>query len=206
MTDIVGGHVVSSISETGAALTLIQDGKLKALGITASTRHPQLPQVPTMAEALGLPGFEAVSWHVLMAPSATPRPDRGAPACRDDEHHRRCRLPEARQRGRPDAARPALDRRHREIHQERTRPLERCRHPARAGGNALAASGGHSAFGCAFLCATSAAMRSSRQRCFLRMASLDGAVPQLSTARPTFSLPHTSGVTGRAEVRYSVSP
>ena len=49
VTDIVGGHVVSSISETGAALTLIQDGKLKALGITASTRHPQLPQVPTMA-------------------------------------------------------------------------------------------------------------------------------------------------------------
>jgi tripartite-type tricarboxylate transporter receptor subunit TctC len=74
VTDIVGGHVVSSFSETGAALTLIQDGKLKALGITASTRHPQLPQVPTMAEALGLPGFEAVSWHVLMAPSATPRP------------------------------------------------------------------------------------------------------------------------------------
>ena len=74
VTDIVGGHVVSSISETGAALTLIQDGKLKALGITASTRHPQLPQVPTMAEALGLPGFEAVSWHVLMAPSPTPRP------------------------------------------------------------------------------------------------------------------------------------
>ena len=73
VTDVVGGHVVSSISETGAALTLIQDGKLKALGVTASTRHPQLPQVPTMAEALDLPGFEAVSWHVLMAPSATPR-------------------------------------------------------------------------------------------------------------------------------------
>lgn len=72
-TDIVGGHVVSSFSETGAALTLIQDGKIKALGITASTRHPALPQVPTLAEALGLPGFEAVSWHVLMAPSATPR-------------------------------------------------------------------------------------------------------------------------------------
>ena len=73
-TDIVGGHVVSSISETGATLTLIQDGKIKALGITSSTRHPSLPQVPTMAEALGQPGFEAVSWHVLLAPSATPRP------------------------------------------------------------------------------------------------------------------------------------
>jgi tripartite-type tricarboxylate transporter receptor subunit TctC len=33
-----------------------------------------LPKVPTMAEAMGMPGFEAVSWHVLLAPSATPRP------------------------------------------------------------------------------------------------------------------------------------
>lgn len=73
VTDVVGGHIISSISETGAALSLIQDGKLKALAITASTPHPALPQVPTMAEALGLPGFEAVSWHVLMAPAATPR-------------------------------------------------------------------------------------------------------------------------------------
>lgn len=74
VTDVVGGHITSSISETGAALSLIQDGKLNALGITASRRHPSLPQVPTVAEAMGLPGFEAVSWHVLMAPAATPRP------------------------------------------------------------------------------------------------------------------------------------
>jgi tripartite-type tricarboxylate transporter receptor subunit TctC len=74
VTDVVGGHVVSSISETGAALSLIQEGKLKALGITASSPHPALPKVPTVAEAMGMPGFEAVSWHVLLAPSATPRP------------------------------------------------------------------------------------------------------------------------------------
>ena len=74
VTDVVGGHITSSISETGAALSLIVEGKLKALGITAATPHPALPQVPPMAEAMGLPGFEAVSWHVLMAPAATPRP------------------------------------------------------------------------------------------------------------------------------------
>jgi tripartite-type tricarboxylate transporter receptor subunit TctC len=74
VTDVVGGHITSSISETGAALSLIQEGKLKALGITASVPHPSLPKVPTMAEAMGMPGFEAVSWHVLLAPSATPRP------------------------------------------------------------------------------------------------------------------------------------
>jgi len=74
VSDLVGGHITSSISETGAALSLIVEGKLKALGITAATPHPALPQVPTMAEAMGMPGFEAVSWHVLMAPAATPRP------------------------------------------------------------------------------------------------------------------------------------
>lgn len=74
VTDVVGGHITSSISETGAALSLIVDGKLKALAITASAPHPSLPQVPPMAEAMGMPGFEAVSWHVLMAPAATPRP------------------------------------------------------------------------------------------------------------------------------------
>ena len=74
VTDVVGGHITSSISETGAALSLIVDGKLKALAITAAAPHPALPQVPTMAEAMGMPGFEAVSWHVLLAPAATPRP------------------------------------------------------------------------------------------------------------------------------------
>ena len=74
VTDVVGGHVGAAISETGIALGLIKDGKLKALAITSSTRHPQLPDVPTVAEAGGKPGFEAVAWHVLVAPSATPKP------------------------------------------------------------------------------------------------------------------------------------
>ena len=74
VSDVLGGHISSAVSETGAALSLIKDGKIKALGITASTRHPSLPEVPTMAEAMGMPGFEAVSWHVLLAPAATPRP------------------------------------------------------------------------------------------------------------------------------------
>ncbi len=74
VTDVIGGHITSAISETGAALTLIRDGKVNALGITSDTRHPQLPDVLPMAEAASLPGFEAVSWHVLLAPSATPKP------------------------------------------------------------------------------------------------------------------------------------
>jgi tripartite-type tricarboxylate transporter receptor subunit TctC len=74
VTDVIGGHISAAVSETGAALPLILDGKVKALGITASTPHPSLPQVPTMADAVGMAGFEAVSWHVLLVPAATPRP------------------------------------------------------------------------------------------------------------------------------------
>jgi tripartite-type tricarboxylate transporter receptor subunit TctC len=74
VTDVIGGHISAAISETGAALPLILEGKVKALGITASVPHPSLPQVPTMADAMGMHGFEAVSWHVLLAPAATPRP------------------------------------------------------------------------------------------------------------------------------------
>ena len=74
VTDVVGGHVNSAVSETGASLALINDGKLKALAITSSARHPSLPNVAPMAEAASKPGFEAVSWHILLAPSATPLP------------------------------------------------------------------------------------------------------------------------------------
>lgn len=74
VTDVMGGHISSAVSETGAALSNIKQGNVVALGITSIVRHPALPNVPTMAEAAGLPGFEAVSWHVLLAPSATPKP------------------------------------------------------------------------------------------------------------------------------------
>jgi tripartite-type tricarboxylate transporter receptor subunit TctC len=74
VTDVIGGHISSAISETGAALSNIKDGKILALGITSTTSHPQLPDVKPIAEAAGMPGFEAVSWHILLAPAATPKP------------------------------------------------------------------------------------------------------------------------------------
>ncbi len=74
VADVVGGHISSAISETGAALALIKDGKVNALGITSAERIPSLPDVAPLAEAAGMPGFETVSWHVLLAPSATPAP------------------------------------------------------------------------------------------------------------------------------------
>ncbi len=74
ITDIVAGHVQLGFAEAGASLPLIREGKLRALAVSALTRIPSLPDVPPFAEAAKAPDFEAVSWHMLFAPAATPKP------------------------------------------------------------------------------------------------------------------------------------
>jgi len=73
ITDIAAGHVSLGFAEAGASVPLIKDGKLRALAVSASTRLPLLPDVPPFSEAANAPDFEAVSWHMLFAPAATPR-------------------------------------------------------------------------------------------------------------------------------------
>lgn len=74
VADIAAGHVMMSFAEAGASLPLIKDGRLRALAVSSQTRIPALPDVPTFAEAANAPDFEAVSWHALLAPAATPKP------------------------------------------------------------------------------------------------------------------------------------
>ena len=74
ITDIMAGHVQLGFAEAGASLPLIREGKLRALAVSSSTRLPLLPDVPTFAEAANAPDFETVSWHMLFAPAATPKP------------------------------------------------------------------------------------------------------------------------------------
>jgi tripartite-type tricarboxylate transporter receptor subunit TctC len=74
IADVAAGHVQMSIAEAGASLPLIRDGKLRALAVTSLTRFPALPEVPPLAEAVGVADLEAVSWHVLFARHDTPRP------------------------------------------------------------------------------------------------------------------------------------
>jgi len=71
--DIAAGHIALGWAEAGASLPLIKDGKLRALAVSSLTRLPLLPDVPPFAEAAPAPGFEAVSWHMLLAPAKTPR-------------------------------------------------------------------------------------------------------------------------------------
>jgi tripartite-type tricarboxylate transporter receptor subunit TctC len=73
ISDIAAGHVHMGFAEAGASLPLIKDGKLRALAVSSLTRLPLLPDVPSFAEAASAPDFEAVSWHMLLAPAATPK-------------------------------------------------------------------------------------------------------------------------------------
>jgi putative tricarboxylic transport membrane protein len=73
IADIAAGHVDFGFAEAGASLPVIRDGKVRALAASSLTRLPTLPEVPPFAEAAGTPDFEAVSWHILFAPGATPK-------------------------------------------------------------------------------------------------------------------------------------
>lgn len=72
ITDIAAGHVSLGFVEAGVSVPLIKEGRLRALAVSASTRLPLLPEVPPFSEAANAPDFEAVSWHILFAPAATP--------------------------------------------------------------------------------------------------------------------------------------
>ena len=74
MTDLIAGNVKLMFDSLAAALPHIQGGRVKALGVTSAERMPQLPDLPTVAEAAGLTGFEVLGWAGLIAPAGTPAP------------------------------------------------------------------------------------------------------------------------------------
>ena len=70
-SDLIGGQVSLSIPGMAGMLGHVQAGKLRPLAVTGSKRAPQLPDVPTVAEA-GVPGYVAYVWLGLLAPKGTP--------------------------------------------------------------------------------------------------------------------------------------
>jgi tripartite-type tricarboxylate transporter receptor subunit TctC len=74
IVDVAAGHVQLAFAEAGASRAFIRDKRLRALAVSSFTRFNSLPDIPTLAEATGRPELEAVSWHALVAPAATPRP------------------------------------------------------------------------------------------------------------------------------------
>jgi tripartite-type tricarboxylate transporter receptor subunit TctC len=70
---LIGGEVQTLFGTVPLLLGATRTGKVRTLGVTSATRAPDLPEVPTIAEA-GLPGFEVVSWQGLCTPAGVPKP------------------------------------------------------------------------------------------------------------------------------------
>ena len=71
--DVMAGRVEMGTSVLGGTISFVRAGKLRALGVTSATRSPQLPDVPTVAEAAGLPGFEFTPFYAIVTQGQTPR-------------------------------------------------------------------------------------------------------------------------------------
>jgi len=72
LTEQVAGQVQVGLFNMIAALPVVQSGRLRALAVTGAKRSTRLPNIPTIAES-GVPGFEEVSGHMIMVPTATPK-------------------------------------------------------------------------------------------------------------------------------------
>ncbi len=73
LNDLLGGQVGVMFDILGSSLQYIQSGKLTPLAVTSAKRSPQLPDVPTMAEA-GVVGYEFTGWHGIAVRAGTPAP------------------------------------------------------------------------------------------------------------------------------------
>jgi tripartite-type tricarboxylate transporter receptor subunit TctC len=71
LTDVIAGHVPMMFVSTGLIVQGWKAGQLRPLGVGSRERLAQFPELPTVAETL--PGFTAVVWFGLFAPSGTPR-------------------------------------------------------------------------------------------------------------------------------------
>jgi tripartite-type tricarboxylate transporter receptor subunit TctC len=73
ITDVMGGQVAYAVETVAATGPHIKSGKLKTFGVTTARRSAALPDVPTLAEAAGLPGYDVAAWVGYAAPAGTPR-------------------------------------------------------------------------------------------------------------------------------------
>jgi len=69
--DLMSGIIKVSFVGTPIAIPHMKSGRLNALGVSTAKRSPELPEVPTIAEA-GVPGYEAIVWIGMLAPAGTP--------------------------------------------------------------------------------------------------------------------------------------
>ena len=73
IADVIAGHISLMFSDATSALPMIRAGKLRALGVSSAERLPSAPEIPSLAE-VGVPGFDAAGWGMVVAPAHTPSP------------------------------------------------------------------------------------------------------------------------------------
>ena len=71
--DLIGGQVDLMFTSPAATLAYAKAGKLRVLATTGAKRSPATPELPTVAEATGIRGYEAGLWYGVVAPAGTPR-------------------------------------------------------------------------------------------------------------------------------------
>jgi len=72
LIDLIGGQVQLSFDTLPSVIGQIRNNKIRPLAVTAAKRNPQLPNVPTLAEA-GVPGVEMSAWYGIYMPASTPK-------------------------------------------------------------------------------------------------------------------------------------
>jgi tripartite-type tricarboxylate transporter receptor subunit TctC len=73
LTDVIAGQAQLMFATSASVIPYIKAGRLRALAVTTARRSPSVPELPTLSEA-GVPGFEAITWHGVVVPAATPAP------------------------------------------------------------------------------------------------------------------------------------
>ncbi len=71
LQDVIAGHVQMMFATASSVVSHIRDGKVRPIAVATLKRTAVLPDIPTMDE-LGLKGFDATTWHGLVAPARTP--------------------------------------------------------------------------------------------------------------------------------------
>ena len=73
LVDVLGGRVPVMLSGMQGALPYVKSGKVRGLAVTTKQRFAALSELPTVAEALSLPDYEATNWQGFLFPAGTPR-------------------------------------------------------------------------------------------------------------------------------------
>lgn len=71
LVDVMSGQVTMMMPTVASSISLVREGKLRAIAVSSKSRVAAVPDIPTISES-GVPGFELVAWESIQAPAGTP--------------------------------------------------------------------------------------------------------------------------------------